>query len=150
MPRRTMGSNPTVTAKENPRETGGFLHSQTLRGAFLMHFSRNRGRDGCQCTRMRRGDYTDGGAKVRHLRGGSSFWASLITASGVSRPRSLSKATLNCAARMLRRTCRASSLRDAGSVRSFPSGVLKVLNGEGNRGSVSCARRTTASGVCRP
>ena len=105
---------------------------------------------GCQCTRMRCGDCTGGGAKILHLRDGSSIRASLVTASGVTRPRSLSKATLNCAARILRRTCRASSLRDAGSVRSFPSGVLKVSNGDGNRGGASCARRTTASGVCRP
>ena len=34
-----MGSNPTVTASENPRETGGFLHSLGLRGAFLVHCS---------------------------------------------------------------------------------------------------------------
>lgn len=51
---------------------------------------------------------------------------------------------------MLRRTCRAISFRDAGSVRSFPSGVLKVSNGDGSFGGVSCASRTTASGVCRP
>jgi hypothetical protein len=36
-----VGSNPTVTASENPRETGGFLHSQELRGAFLVHISRH-------------------------------------------------------------------------------------------------------------
>jgi hypothetical protein len=35
-----VGSNPTVTAMENPREAGGFLHSRELRGAFLVHFSR--------------------------------------------------------------------------------------------------------------
>lgn len=37
-----VGSNPTVTANENPRETGGFLHSQPLRGALLVHISKNR------------------------------------------------------------------------------------------------------------
>lgn len=39
-----------------------------------------------------------------HSSSGSSNWASIITASGVGLPRSLSKATLNCAAKMLRRT----------------------------------------------
>lgn len=33
-------SNPTVTAKENPRETGGFLHFQFLRGAFVVRPAR--------------------------------------------------------------------------------------------------------------
>jgi len=41
-----MGSNPTVTANENPRETGGFLHPQGIRGAFLMHILKNYGRGG--------------------------------------------------------------------------------------------------------
>jgi hypothetical protein len=31
-----VGSNPTVTAKENPRETGGFLHSPSSSLAALM------------------------------------------------------------------------------------------------------------------
>lgn len=66
------------------------------------------------------------------------------------RPRASSRATLNCAARILRRTWRAISLRDAGSVLSFPSGVLKVSEGDGNSGGVRCASRTTASGVWRP
>jgi len=47
-----MGSNPTVTAKENPRETGGFLHSQGLRGAFLVHFSGTAACNGSSDTRM--------------------------------------------------------------------------------------------------
>lgn len=33
-------SNPTVTAKENPGETGGFLHFQFLRGAFVVRPAR--------------------------------------------------------------------------------------------------------------
>ncbi len=32
-----VGSNPTVTASENPRESGGFLHSQGPRGAFVVN-----------------------------------------------------------------------------------------------------------------
>ena len=47
-----VGSNPTVTANENPRETGGFLHSQPLRGAFLVHFSSTAGWNGCSDTRV--------------------------------------------------------------------------------------------------
>ena len=72
------------------------------------------------------------------------------TASGVGRPRSLSKATLNCAARIPRRKYRAISLRDAGSLRSIPSGVLSVSKGDGRRGGVSWDSRTTAAGVWRP
>jgi len=47
-----VGSNPTVTAKENPRETGGFLHFQGLRGAFLVHSSGTAAGNGCSDTRM--------------------------------------------------------------------------------------------------
>jgi hypothetical protein len=36
-------SNPTVTAKENPRKSGGFLHYHGLRGAFVVHIPKNLG-----------------------------------------------------------------------------------------------------------
>jgi hypothetical protein len=39
-----VGSNPTVTANENPRETGGFLHSQEPCGAFLVQISKTHSR----------------------------------------------------------------------------------------------------------
>jgi hypothetical protein len=41
-----VGSNPTVTANENPRETGGFLHSKGLRGAFMVHYFEDCRRNG--------------------------------------------------------------------------------------------------------
>jgi hypothetical protein len=81
---------------------------------------------------------------------GSFLWASRFTASGVGRPRCSSRTTRNCAARMPRRKCRAISLRDAGSLRSAPSGVLSASKGDGRRGGVSWDRRTTAAGVWRP
>lgn len=81
---------------------------------------------------------------------GSFLRASRFTASGVGRPRASSRAALNCAARILRRTWRANSFRASGSVRSSPSGVLKVSNGDGRFGAVRCASRTPASGVRRP
>lgn len=81
---------------------------------------------------------------------GSFLWASLFTASGVGRPRCSSRATLNCAARMLRRTWSANSLRASGSIRSLPSGVLSVSNGDGSGGGVRCANLITAGGVSRP
>lgn len=81
---------------------------------------------------------------------GSFLWASRFTASGVGRPRCSSRTTRNCAARMPRRKCRVISLRDAGSLRSAPSGVLSASKGDGRRGGVSWDRRMTAAGVWRP
>lgn len=70
--------------------------------------------------------------------------------SGVGRPLSSSRATLNRAARIPWRRMRPICLRDAGSVRSFPVGDLRASRGDGSGGGVSCDSRTTASGVCRP
>jgi hypothetical protein len=71
-----------------------------------------------------RGRFRRPAARTCHSRAyvkvGSFLWASRFTASGVGRPRSSSRATLSCAARILRRIWRANSLRASGSVRSFP------------------------------
>jgi hypothetical protein len=98
-----VGSNPTVTAKENPRESGGFLHSQGLRGAFVVHIPEDRGHNEVLTHRLWCVDGLDGGFIRPHLSDGSSIWASLLTNSGVCRPLCSSKATRNRAARIVRR-----------------------------------------------
>lgn len=86
-------SHTTVTAKENPRETGGFLHSQELRGAFLVHISNNHPTSMYFPTFHNGGTMVWGGVLRLQASDGSFLWASRFTASGVGRPRASSRAT---------------------------------------------------------
>ena len=78
---------------KTPGNPGVFCILRNFVVHFWCTFRRIATATGCECTRMRRGDCPSGGAKILHLRDGSSIWASLVTASGVTRPRSLSQSS---------------------------------------------------------